>query len=59
MTNLRIFSRFLFGKNKVVSLALGRTPESEYKANLHKLTRYLVGNVGLLFTNNEQKEVVE
>lgn len=52
-------SKFLFGKNKVISLALGRTPESEYKPNLSKLSRYLVGNVGLLFTNNDQKKVTD
>ncbi|RNA04320.1 mRNA turnover 4 -like protein [Brachionus plicatilis] len=51
-------SKFLFGKNKVIALALGRDPESEYKENLNKVTPYLVGNVGLLFTNKTKEEVL-
>lgn len=27
--------RFFFGKNKVMQIALGKDPESEYKENLH------------------------
>lgn len=42
-----------------MSLALGRTPESEYKPNLHKVARHLVGDVGLLFTDSDQQEVLE
>jgi mRNA turnover protein 4 len=51
-------NRFLFGKNKLVSLAFGRGPESEYKEKLHKLCPHLSGNVGLLFTNSSKEEVV-
>jgi mRNA turnover protein 4 len=51
--------RFLFGKNKVLSLALGKSPESEYKENLHKIVPYLAGNVGLLFTNKSKEEVLK
>ncbi|XP_048728182.1 mRNA turnover protein 4 homolog [Ostrea edulis] len=51
-------SRFYFGKNKVMSLALGRTQEDEYKDNLHKLSNQLRGQTGLLFTNKSKKEVV-
>ena len=47
----------MFGKNKVISLALGRGAESEYKENLHKITPYLFGNIGLLFTNRSKDEV--
>jgi len=50
-------SRFFFGKNKVMMLALGRTPEEEYRPNLHKLTRHLQGQTGLLFTNAGEAEV--
>jgi mRNA turnover protein 4 len=52
-------SRFIFGKNKVVSLAFGRKPESEYKTQLHQLCPYLAGNVGLLFTNLGKDEVLK
>lgn len=50
-------SRFFMGKNKVMSIGLGRTAETEYKKNLHKVTSYLSGNVGLMFTN-ESKETI-
>jgi mRNA turnover protein 4 len=49
----------LFGKNKVISLALGRGAESEYKDNLHKITPFLIGNIGLLFTNRSKDEVLK
>lgn len=54
-----IYVRFIFGKNKVVSLAFGRKPESEYKSQLHRLCPYLAGNVGLLFTNSSKDEVLK
>lgn len=50
-------SKFMFGKNKVISLALGRSVESEYKDSLHKVTPHLFGSIGLLFTNKSKKEV--
>lgn len=52
-------SRFFLGKNKVMALALGRTPEEELQDNLHKLSQRLVGQCGLLFTNATKQEVVE
>jgi len=52
-------SKFLFGKNKVITLAFGRGPESEYKENLHKLTSHLIGNIGLLFTNRTKEDVLK
>lgn len=30
-------SRFFFGKNKVMTIALGREKEAEYRENLHKI----------------------
>ncbi|XP_059144649.1 mRNA turnover protein 4 homolog [Physella acuta] len=51
-------SRFFFGKNKVMQLALGRTADEEYRENLHKLTQHLQGQTGLLFTNSKEKEVL-
>jgi len=50
-------SRFLFGKNKVMALALGRTAEEEYKDHLHLLSDKLKGQCGLLFTNHSKEEV--
>ncbi|NWR37235.1 MRT4 protein, partial [Tachuris rubrigastra] len=48
-----------FGKNKVMMVALGRGPSSEYKENLHKVSKHLRGEVGLLFTNRTRDEVDE
>ncbi|XP_062363565.1 mRNA turnover protein 4 homolog isoform X1 [Cinclus cinclus] len=52
-------SRIFFGKNKVMMVALGREPSSEYKENLHKVSKHLRGEVGLLFTNRTRDEVDE
>ncbi|XP_054078491.1 mRNA turnover protein 4 homolog isoform X1 [Rissa tridactyla] len=52
-------SRIFFGKNKVMMVALGREPSSEYKENLHKVSKHLRGEVGLLFTNRTREEVDE
>jgi len=50
-------SRFFFGKNKVVSVGLGRSKENEYKENLHEITKRLSGQVVLMFTNEPQEQV--
>ncbi|NXV93229.1 MRT4 protein, partial [Calonectris borealis] len=52
-------SRIFFGKNKVMMVALGREPSSEYKENLHQVSKRLRGEVGLLFTNRSREEVDE
>lgn len=52
-------SRFFFGKNKVMAHALGRNPEEEHKANLHKLARRIEGDCGLLFTDSSKEEVIK
>ncbi|CAH1775926.1 unnamed protein product, partial [Owenia fusiformis] len=52
-------SRFFFGKNKVMSNALGVDSASEYKDNLHKVSQQLQGQRGLLMTNKKTDEVVE
>ncbi|XP_025834966.1 mRNA turnover protein 4 homolog isoform X2 [Agrilus planipennis] len=52
-------SRFFFGKNKVIGLGLGRTPEQEINDDLHKISKCLKGPCGLLFTDCEKKEVLE
>jgi mRNA turnover protein 4 len=50
-------SRFFFGKNKVMALALGINSADEMKNNLHKISERLVGKCGLLFTNKSHDEV--
>ncbi|NXA54568.1 MRT4 protein, partial [Nothocercus julius] len=52
-------SRIFFGKNKVMMVALGREPASEYRENLHKVSKHLRGEVGLLFTDRTKDEVNE
>lgn len=52
-------SRFFFGKNKVMALALGKTAEDECGDNIHKLSNQLRGQCGLLFTNSSKKEVLK
>ncbi|NXC43843.1 MRT4 protein, partial [Penelope pileata] len=51
--------RIFFGKNKVMMVALGREPSSEYRENLHQVSKHLRGEVGLLFTNRTKEEVDE
>lgn len=46
-----------FGKTKVMAKSLGSTPEDEYQPNTSKLSKYLVGDKGLLFTNREPEEI--
>ena len=46
-----------FCKNKVMMLALGRSLSDEYKDNLHRVSKRLRGEVGLLFTNRTKEEV--
>jgi len=50
--------RFFFGKNKVMSLALGRNRSDEYRPGLRKIARRLQGQTGLLFTNASEQQVL-
>ncbi|KAF2900487.1 hypothetical protein ILUMI_05700 [Ignelater luminosus] len=52
-------SRFFFGKNKVIGVALGRTPEEEVQDDLHKVSKCLKGYCGLLFTDTPKDEIIE
>lgn len=52
-------NRLFFGKTKVMAKALGSTPEDEYQPSTHLLSKFLVGNVGLLFTNREPNSITE
>uniref|UniRef100_A0A1B6CLC1 Ribosome assembly factor mrt4 n=1 Tax=Clastoptera arizonana TaxID=38151 RepID=A0A1B6CLC1_9HEMI len=52
-------SRFFFGKNKVMSLALGKSPQEESQTNSHLLVKYIKGQCGLLFTKEPKKDVID
>ena|SRR6187402_2595765 len=39
--------------------ALGSSPEDEYQPSTHLLSKFLVGNVGLLFTNRDPSNIKE
>jgi len=52
-------SRFFFGKNNVMAIALGRSSEDEYKDGLHKISKRLQGQCGLMFTNRPIGQVLE
>ncbi|KAL4887300.1 ribosomal protein L10-domain-containing protein [Aspergillus karnatakaensis] len=52
-------SRLFFGKTKVMGVALGHNPETEAAENLHLLTPYLTGAVGLLFTSRDPTSVID
>ena len=51
--------RIFLGKNKLLQIALGRTPEDEYADNLSQLSKILTGSVGILCTNQNSKDVEE
>ncbi|XP_034253958.1 mRNA turnover protein 4 homolog [Thrips palmi] len=52
-------SRFYFGKNKIMQLGFGRNKADELYPNLHKLSKRLVSQCGLLFTNKSKHEIVD
>ncbi|CAJ0960059.1 unnamed protein product, partial [Mesorhabditis belari] len=52
-------SRFFFGKNNVMAVALGRTKEAECQKNLHKMANSLKGQRGLMFTNVPDEKVIK
>jgi len=56
-TEFKSDSRFYQGKNKLTQVALGKSAEAEYKDGTHKISEQLIGEVGLLFTNRDAKEV--
>jgi len=51
-------SKFLFGKNKVLSIGLGKSDSDELKTNLHNLSEQLEGECGLFFTNEPKERVL-
>uniref|UniRef100_A0A224Z4T2 Ribosome assembly factor mrt4 n=1 Tax=Rhipicephalus zambeziensis TaxID=60191 RepID=A0A224Z4T2_9ACAR len=52
-------SRFYFGKNKVMSVALGRFIDENHRENLHKVSERLRGQCGLFFTNAPKEKVLQ
>lgn len=46
-------SRVFMGKNKVMALALGKTPETEHKDGLSQVAKNVTGHCGILFTNQD------
>eukprot|EP01091_Cochliopodium_minus_P006639 TRINITY_DN16651_c0_g1_i1.p1 TRINITY_DN16651_c0_g1~~TRINITY_DN16651_c0_g1_i1.p1 ORF type:complete len:247 (-),score=80.36 TRINITY_DN16651_c0_g1_i1:42-782(-) len=52
-------SKFFYGKNKVMQIALGKDEMSEHNKNLSKISDLLKGQVGLLFTNEERDKVLD
>lgn len=50
-------SRLFFGKTKLMSRALGNTPEDATADGIHKLSGHLTGNVALLFTSRPTAEI--
>lgn len=52
-------SKLVLGKKKVLQKALGETPEEEYKNDLHKLSKFDDGLIGLLLTDENPETVQE
>jgi len=50
-------TRIFLGKNKLLQLALGRTPHDEHADNLHLVSKCIGGSVGLLLTSLPRDEV--
>uniref|UniRef100_A0A1I8EIN7 Ribosome assembly factor mrt4 n=1 Tax=Wuchereria bancrofti TaxID=6293 RepID=A0A1I8EIN7_WUCBA len=50
-------SRFFYGKNNVMAIALGKTSSTEYARGLNKISGLLKGECGLMFTNEDHDSV--
>lgn len=50
-------TRIFLGKNKLLQIALGRTPEDEYADNLRHVSKEISDSVGLLLTSRSREEV--
>ncbi|VDP38445.1 unnamed protein product [Soboliphyme baturini] len=51
--------RFLFGRNKVIAAAFGKTSKDECHLNLSKVGKQLIGQCGIMFTNRPLLDVAE
>jgi mRNA turnover protein 4 len=52
-------TRIFLGKNKLMQIALGRTPEDEYADNLRHISSKIADSVGILCTSRSKQEVVD
>lgn len=50
-------TRIFLGKNKLMQVALGRTPEDEYADNIRHVSKLITGNIGMLMTNKPKEEI--
>ena len=51
--------RLFLGKNKLLQIALGRSPADEYADGLHRVSKALSGSVGVLCTDRDAAAVEE
>ncbi|KAK4254360.1 hypothetical protein QN277_009756 [Acacia crassicarpa] len=54
---LKSTSRFFLGSNKVMQVALGHSAADEIRPGLHKVSKLLRGDAGMVFTNLPKEEV--
>lgn len=52
-------SKIMLGKNKLLQIAFGKTPEDEYSDNIRHVSKEISESVGLLFTSRPRAEVEE
>jgi mRNA turnover protein 4 len=52
-------TRIFLGKNKLMQIALGKTPEDEYADNLRHVSSQIAESVGLLCTSRSKQEVMD
>ena len=52
-------TRIFLGKNKLMQIALGKTPEDEYADNLRHISKEISESVGLIFTSRPRSDVEE
>lgn len=50
-------SRFFFGKNRIMKLGLGTSDSTEVEKDLHKLSKRITNQCGLLFTSRDKAAV--
>lgn len=50
-------SRFFFGKNRIMQLGLGNSDSTEVEKDLHKLSKRITNQCGLLFTSRDKEAV--
>lgn len=50
-------SRIFMGKNSLIRIAFGKSPDQAYLPGLHEISQLVQGNVGLLFTNQDVQAI--